>query len=271
MTPPDIGVMVGAWNALVRRARIGREKKAVALAVSSYANADGTGIHCGVARLAVDCEIGYSTARRYLAWMRQVGLIELVRHGNQRKGLSDEYRLTIGPDILEHIQVPSPNEYDALRDELRNANRAGQKSRRIPNQRSPRESADEDQAEPSALAIVSADEADQRSPGESSALTQDEPPPSLYTSPEELTSPITVADVRTEAAGTRARGLQIIEGNPDAVTGPSNARTLSVVPDSPPPTKDGHGFCLACYAKGEFTVAADRENGSSCAYHLRSA
>jgi DNA-binding transcriptional ArsR family regulator len=105
----ELGSSVGAWNAVVRRARIGRERKAAALVVSSYANADGTGIHCGVARLAVDLEVSYSTARRCLAWLREVGLIEVVRAGNrQRKNLADEYRLILGPDVLETDRSARP-------------------------------------------------------------------------------------------------------------------------------------------------------------------
>jgi hypothetical protein len=176
---------VGAWNALVRRARIGRERKAVALTISSYANRDGTGIHCGVATLAVDCEIGYSTARRYLAWMREVGLIELVKSGNVRRGLSDEYQLTLGPDVREHLKVPQDDEYKALKDELREANRSGEKARRMRVLRSPQASAEptaEDGSESapvaeSALTQASAENPDLRSESAPSALTQDERPP----------------------------------------------------------------------------------------------
>ncbi|GGN99861.1 hypothetical protein GCM10010112_94010 [Actinoplanes lobatus] len=208
LTPPDIGVTVGAWNALVRRARLGRERKGVALTFSSYADADGTGIHCGVARLAVDCEIGYSTARRYLAWMRVVGLIELVRHGNFRRGLSDEYRLVLGTQLLEHIDLPDPAAYDRMRDEIRNRNRAGSSDRtiRAKHLRSPEQSAEpEPQPEPSAPTQVSADTGHLRSPGTPSALTQDEPPPSLTTYPKELTSPDTGGNLGTDAAGPRVR------------------------------------------------------------------
>lgn len=31
----------------------------------------------------------------------------------------------------------------------------------------------------------------------------------------------------------------------------------------------GHGFCLACHADGKVALAADRENGALCAYHLK--
>lgn len=125
----ELGASVGAWNAVIRRARIGRERKAAALVVSSYARANGTGIHCGVARLAVDLEVSYSTARRYLAWLRDVGLIELVRAGNRHRNLSDEYRLVLGPDVMEHIEVLDPARHKALSDAMREGNRSGSRER----------------------------------------------------------------------------------------------------------------------------------------------
>ncbi len=126
---PDLGAPVGQWNALIRRARIGRERKAAALVVSSYARADGTRIHCGVSRLAVDLEVSYSTARRYLAWLREAGLIELVRAGSRRRALSDEYRLIFGPDVLEHLDVLDPSTHKALSEGIRDAVRDGARER----------------------------------------------------------------------------------------------------------------------------------------------
>lgn len=207
MTDIDMGVTVGRWNDTLRRARIGRERKGALFIFSSYADPDGTGIHCGVARFAIDCEIGYSTARRYLAWMREVGLIELVKAGNQRKGLADEYRLILGPDVLEHLDVPDPSQYRGMRNEIRDANRAAsaERTRRAADLRSRMESADpadacgkpEPPESPSALTVVSAEVVDLRSSETPSALTQDEPPPPLYTSLKELTSPTRQIDLRT--------------------------------------------------------------------------
>lgn len=118
-TAHELGASVGAWNAVIRRARVGREHKAAAFTMSSYARADGTRIHCGVARLAVDLGVSYSTAKRALGWMRKTGLIELVRVGNRRRNLSDEYRLILGPDVTEQIEVLDPAEHKRLTDGLR--------------------------------------------------------------------------------------------------------------------------------------------------------
>lgn len=120
----DIGAKAGHWTELIRRARLGREFKAAAFVFASYANADGTGIYCGVARFAVDCECSYRTAQRHLDKLRKTGLVELVKRGNSRRGLSDQYRLTFGPDVLDHITVLTPTDYDQQIDHIRHANKA---------------------------------------------------------------------------------------------------------------------------------------------------
>lgn len=97
------------------------QRKLAALIMSSYADNDGTDIHCGVALLAADMDASYRTAQRHLAWLRDVGLIELVKRGNRRRNLADEYRLILGPDVMEHVEVPDPTQYRELRDNLRAA------------------------------------------------------------------------------------------------------------------------------------------------------
>ena len=132
--------MLGQWNSLVRRARMGRERKIASLMVSSYANSDGRGIRLSVARYAVDLEVSYSTARRYLTWLRKVGLLELTRAGSRRKGTASEYRLILGEDVMEHLNVLSPSRQKELADEMREANRTGVRVRaakaKVPVQRS---------------------------------------------------------------------------------------------------------------------------------------
>jgi hypothetical protein len=138
--------LLGQWNALVRRARIGRDCKVAALTVSSYADPDGTGIRLSVARFAVDLEVSYSTARRYLTWLRKVGLLEMTRAGSRRNGTASEYRLILHPDVMERLDVPSPTRIKELAEEMREANRAGVRDRaakaKVPVQRSPEMSAE---------------------------------------------------------------------------------------------------------------------------------
>lgn len=241
-----VGVDLGRWNELIRRARIGRERKLVALVFSSYAATDGTSIYCGVARLAVDCEIGYSTARRYLAWLREVGLIELVRRGNRKRGRSDEYRLILAPDLLEHLDLPDPTTYKDLRDGMLGANRAGQKRRR--NQRSPggpdrehqrlpRVSADGDPVlEESALAQGERRSAYQRSPETPLALAQGEPPPSITTYPELPTFHESRVTLPTDVAVSRARDGAISAQQPPSANGtPPTWRDLAPYGEPPEP------------------------------------
>lgn len=174
----DLGAQPWKWYALVRRARIGRERKHAALTVGSYADKNGRGIKCGVARLAADCEVGYSTARRYLAWLREVGWIELVRAGNHKKGLADEYRLTLDPAKYAHLDIPEGDEYRKIVDEVNGSNQSGQKGRRMRVQRSPKASANAtDHDDGSALTKASANDGYQRSFEAPSALIHGEPPP----------------------------------------------------------------------------------------------
>lgn len=138
--------LLGQWNALIRRARIGRDYKVAALTMSSYADPDGTGIRLSVARYAVDLEVSYSTARRYLMWLRKVGLLEMTRAGNRRKQTASEYRLILGPDVLETLDVLTPTEHKARADEMREAERDGSRGRatkaKASDQRSPGMSVD---------------------------------------------------------------------------------------------------------------------------------
>lgn len=181
-TPHELGVTVGAWNALVRRARMGRERKVACLVVSSYAQANGTGIHCGVARLAVDLEVSHRTARRYLAWLRDVGLIQLVRAGNRRRGRSDEYRLILGPNILEDLDVPDPDRYRAMCDDTHDARNGA--------------AAATHQGTP----MVSPENRDQGTNPGRSGDTQDVPPSPIYISQERSISQADDEDLRTDVA-----------------------------------------------------------------------
>jgi DNA-binding transcriptional ArsR family regulator len=106
---------VNEWVSVIRRARIGRTVKLVALTVASYADPDGGSVFPGRIRLAVECEVSESTIRDSLRTLREVGLIEVVRRGNRRRGQADRYRLILAPDLLERVDVLSP---DAVREEI---------------------------------------------------------------------------------------------------------------------------------------------------------
>lgn len=188
----DIGATVGQWNALIRRARIGRDRKAAALILSSYARANGTQIHCGVARLAVDMECSHRTARRYLAWLRAVGLIELVREGNRRRGHSDEYRLILRPDILETLDVPDPSQYASMCRDVNDAT----------NQGTPKMTHDDHApaAEDQGSLRMSHDDPDHGSNRLGLRVTLGDPSPSINTSQVRTTSQADAEDPRTDVA-----------------------------------------------------------------------
>jgi DNA-binding transcriptional ArsR family regulator len=199
---PDLSCTVGKWNEMVRRARLTAKQKLAALIVSSYADADGTGIHCGVARLAADMQATYRTARRYLAWLREVGLIELVRAGNRRRGWSDEYRLILGPDVLEHLEVPDPTAYEDMMRGLKAANQGTsmvspddtRSERRV---EAPPEVLGDIPMCPPVEAIRGQNEVDQ---GTSLCV----PPPSLTTSPKDL-PPLKTSDGDLQTASHPSR------------------------------------------------------------------
>lgn len=293
----DIGIAVGAWNALIRRARIGRERKAAALILSSYADSDGTRIHCGIARLAIDLEVGYSTARRYLAWLRDAGLVELVRPGN-RRGLSDEYRLVLGENVLEHVEVLDPGTYHAVRTQLRDANRASSASRTaraVARRRSTTGADVGDLRPPGASAdiaptgadlrppIPSAEDGDLRSPKLSSALTQGEPPPPMTTSPDDHTYPKTSVagfDLQLAFPARERTGVRPIAGHQPGSShtepgggrdgGPAvNMRIPAGTRGGPrhlPASVSGLGFCVACYVDNDCAVLAAAND--LCRTHL---
>lgn len=125
----DHGATVADWLKLVRRARLGQPLRTVALYLAGKANNDGTHLYAGIARMAVECELSRAEARRALKTLRDAGLIELVCRGNRRLRKSDEYRLVIGPDVMEHFKVPSPAEHDAAIIALKDRERQQQEQR----------------------------------------------------------------------------------------------------------------------------------------------
>lgn len=125
---------VRQWTDILRRLRFGKRVavgktgvagstiKAVALAVATYADSDGSRVFPGLARIAVDLEIDYTTAKRAMAVLRDLGLLQLVRAG-ARRGRADEYRLALPADLLERLVVLSPSQYDLEVERIRSATR----------------------------------------------------------------------------------------------------------------------------------------------------
>lgn len=118
----DYGAPVRHWTDVVKRARLGRTVKAVAFLVATYADSDGSRVFPGIARLAVEAEVTYNVAQGALGDLRKAGLLELVRHGT-RRGESDEYRLILGPDLMDQVEVRSPTEVSVAIEAMRNQRR----------------------------------------------------------------------------------------------------------------------------------------------------
>ena len=119
---PDIGAAPNHWCDVVRRAELPSTVKLVAFTLATYANnrddaatgrRAGASIYPGVARLAVDTDTSVSTVKRSLRALVDAGLVELVRRGARRRGMSDEYRLVFAVDLMERVKVRSPDEHKA--------------------------------------------------------------------------------------------------------------------------------------------------------------
>lgn len=141
------------WLDLIRRARLGRTTKLVAVMLALYANEDGSRAFPGIARLAVVCELGYNTVKDHLALLRKEGWIERVARTGAR-GRADEYRLT----VRDGADVPTPARIDAAIERLRSGKGWGGRTQPRPGARA--EVADHKEApRPGSQAEVEADPA----------------------------------------------------------------------------------------------------------------
>jgi hypothetical protein len=128
-------VTVREWTDILARIRFGTVRiagktysaariKLVAHRLANYADSDGTRIHPGIARLAVDLEIEYRTVRDTLALLRRLGLIHRVRPATGR-GRADEYRLTLPLDLLDRddLDVWTPTHHAQHTQKVRDTHR----------------------------------------------------------------------------------------------------------------------------------------------------
>lgn len=106
-------VTVNAWVEFVRRVRLNKTVKAVALMMATYARRDGTQIYPGIATLAVACEMSYRTVLNAVSDLQRLGLVEQVADHGGAMGRYDSYRLTLAEDLID-IDVLSPEEFKDL-------------------------------------------------------------------------------------------------------------------------------------------------------------
>jgi hypothetical protein len=293
------------WFGLVKRARLGtshlgRERKRALLAFGTYADTGkengqvpGEHVHCGVARLATDLEIGFSTAQRYLAWMRSTGLIELTAKGSYRLGLADEYRLTLPtPEQADELRILDPSAYKELVGGKVRANKSRHKPKvsdlTLTEVRTCGQAGDvgDDPGESLDLTLTEVQSAFRTSIPDGSDLSQCEAPPNLdLTDPMYLTEPEMV-DLAARVTHTRARGCGRRDPDQGEVSGTAPPAAAirpprqGAIPEQPKPSEEREytddrkitnaikaGYCPSCYLVGDFTPVA---NGArTCQHHAK--
>lgn len=97
------------WERIVRRVRMDKAHRYLALTMATYGNLDGTKVMPGVPRLARVMGVSEPTVKRGMKWLRETGFILRTKQGNRWEKMSDQYRLTIPVDILE-LEMLSPEE-----------------------------------------------------------------------------------------------------------------------------------------------------------------
>jgi DNA-binding transcriptional ArsR family regulator len=123
--------VINEWVAVVRRARLGKSAKAVALMMATYADPDGTKVFPSFARLAVETELDYRTVQRAARTLREAGLIEITRTGARRRGRGDEYRLVPMDGTRElRCEVLNPAEVELAKEHIARTHRGSGKWRR---------------------------------------------------------------------------------------------------------------------------------------------
>jgi hypothetical protein len=118
----DLAARQNEWMGVVARMRISKDTKLVLVMAAVHADWDGTSMFPGTWRLVVETGTSRMTVQRALRLARDLGLVELVRRGNRRRGQADEYRLIISPDTWERaiargILILNPAEVRRLADE----------------------------------------------------------------------------------------------------------------------------------------------------------
>lgn len=141
MSSQDTAATVREWTDVLSRIRFGTVKvagknitgariKLVAGRLANYADSDGTRVRPGIARLAVDCEVEYRTAKSAVALLRRLGLLQLTKAAG-KPGHADEYRLALPSSLMEEpgIEVWSPARHLLEMERVRDANRGRYKAR----------------------------------------------------------------------------------------------------------------------------------------------
>lgn len=270
------------WEQIIRRARlgdviagsgrIGKTGKptkggmsgttftGIALGWASYANDRGREVWPGDATVAVDLETSIATVRQVRKALLRLGLLEFVARRRGSRG--DEYRLTIPTDLLEVVEVLTPGQHKLAANRLRDAARG-----------KPGGSGGPPETESPGGPAEHPNEPDDSEPGESNGTPESESGWSAGTSlggpADTHTDHDRTTGTTTDHSETDLRTAVTVPGDvtpdQDPIFSEEQKPRLRLVPSS----GRGFGFCLACHATGQTTLAVDPVNGDACATHLR--
>ena len=100
------------WERVVRRCVLPSPVKTVAAYLAQYANANGSKVYPGVARLAAVTCLSERSVRGALTTLRDLALITRTRKGSSlgRQALTDEHKLTRPDDLMRRIHMLDPDE-----------------------------------------------------------------------------------------------------------------------------------------------------------------
>lgn len=124
--PPDppaglMAVTPGEWTRVWARVRATAQVKNVGWACAYFADyGDGSNVRPGTETLAAVCSgASDATVKKALAQIREWGLLWRYIEGRKqgRRGIADEYRLTIPDDILARVPMLGPD-YRAPQDQV---------------------------------------------------------------------------------------------------------------------------------------------------------
>lgn len=103
---------VNEWVVVFRRVIAEPSVKSVGLYAASYADPDGTNIFPGNARIANITGFSDRSVREAFRIIRDFGLMHRCSKGAAagRRGMADEYRLTIPLDIFGRVPMLTPEE-----------------------------------------------------------------------------------------------------------------------------------------------------------------
>lgn len=270
---------VREWTDLVRRARLGRTVKLVALVLATYADGDGGRIFPGVARLSVDTEVSYNTVKAALATLREAGLITRVRAA-QARGDADEYRLTIGEETGDRVDVLTPAQVSLAISRVRETKQGRYRTGDLRPTGEAADSISGKDLRPTSLAAGPVDNPDLRPDSRAAGSISNEEPAAHYTGRSNGPAAHLGTDLRPTSLAPTHQDLdttttnQPLEDVRTAVTvtrEPGQDRDFSEEDQPPPPCARGTAPVVGPRCRHGFTDTGRVDGQPSCALCRREA